>query len=252
MAPRDTWRALLSNRAKATHVGRYASWSAALEKAGTTYVEAKAAKGGGSAWGHGPVHQVASQRRKTQDRLLHYLAFLSLRSHEGAGEPVRVLDFGGGNGLYGQLVEQLGILANGSSWTVVDIPSVVRRFSDTSFTHFRLENEIVGPFSHVVLGAVLQVLPDPFEVFERLRALSPQAFVLITHLPTHAQGASFVTCSSRAENEVFPYWVFGEGDVGRFVDGSNVVFRVATPHFSGHMKDVDIRFETLMLAPSKP
>lgn len=250
MALRGGWRSLLPNRTRATHVGRFASWSAALEKTGATYVDAKAAKGGGSAWDHGAVLPVASQRRKVQDRLLHYLAFLSLRSRKEIDEPVRVLDFGGGRGLYGQLVGQLGVLADGSSWTVVDVPSVVRRFSDTSFIHFRLEKEIVGPFSHVILGAVLQVLPDPFEVFDRLRALSPQAFVLITHLPTHAQGASFVTVSSRAEKEAFPYWVFGESDVARFVSGSKVVFRVATPHFSGHMKDVDIRFETLMLAPS--
>lgn len=251
MALRASWRSLLPKQIKATYVGRYTSWGAALEKAGTTYVDAKAAKGGGSAWDNGAVLPVVSQPRKVQDRLLHYLAFLSLRTHKEIGEPDHILDFGGGRALYGQLVEELGVLADGSSWTVVDVPQVVQRFSDTSFTHFRLEREIVGPFSHVVFGAVLQVLPNPFEVFEQLRARFPRAFVLITHLPTHEHGASFVTVSRRARQETFPYWVFGESDVERFVRGSNVVFRVATPHFRGHMKAVDIRFETLMLAPAQ-
>lgn len=159
---------------EATHFGRYDSWGAALEDAGTTYVEAKVAKGGGSAWDHGAVHPVERQTSKVQDRLLHYLAFLNLNREDC--HPSQVLDYGGGRGFYAQLVHQLGVLDRGSRWTIVDVPSVVHQFPDNDFIKYRLESEISGPYSHVCLGAVLQIIPEPFVLFERLRALRLEAW----------------------------------------------------------------------------
>lgn len=249
LATRVAKRLFGLNLQPVTHFGVFSSFNEASIAAGQSYEASKKAKSHVTAWDR-EIPEITVLPRKTVERLVHYFAFFALPFGDGPRTPARVLDFGGGNGSYGRYLEAFKVLAPGSTWDVVDLPEVCAKQVDTELVRFHTDvPAALGSCTHLVLGAVLQILHDPEEVLLRLVSELQPTHILITHYPQHDGDHAFATVSRRQNRRSkFPYWVFSDSDIFRLLGDRYRILSVPTPHFSGRHESRSLTFQTLFLS----
>ncbi len=140
---------------------------------------------------------------------------------------VRVLDIGGGPGSYGRRVIK-EFPARDIEWTVLETPAACSRFGSgrTAGIRWTSDPSVVSTgFDIVLASAVINYVPEPYELLDRAAAAAP--FVIVNRLPLwpfRRDVPAVQKVSRRRDLGSYPTWFFSErrfrdavADVGEVV-----------------------------------
>ena len=151
------------------------------------------------------------------------------------GKNLRILDVGGTDGrYYWWLAQVLGPDAI-DRYDVLEAPQVAalgRQLKNTPVTFYGRPEEL--PADHydvVIFGAMLQVLPDPADFFDRVLNRVTAGRIVVTVFPLRDDLDSDIVSAKRPGGSWgHPYWVFGRGWLDRFAR-HGVVVRTNMPSY---------------------
>ena len=132
-------------------------------------------------------------------------------------ERLSVLDVGGGDGRYFHELRGLYGERFAPRYDVLEASQVVQACRDIGIAgvqHFDSVDQLKGrSYSHIVFGAMLQILPEPEVFFREVVEKVDSEYVFVTVFPEH-DGAEDMLCikrkTSRGQDVSHPYWVFSQ------------------------------------------
>lgn len=143
------------------------------------------------------------------ERFISPLAAMSVAIDRLGKKSVSVLDFGGGNGCFADIVRHY--LPNISfDWTVVETPSMVESCSQVSSIRW-LTDIPEERFDFVLLCGVLQCIPDPLEKLARAASTAQWIVIQRVFLAARDRITRYVPAPS-LQSGCYPIRFFGEKD----------------------------------------